>query len=116
MDDPHHSQHPLAAPMTTTSSSTFFFKNKKKKLSTAAIKTEIDRIDKILPVSYDSMVGTVINTALEKFHVPDAEADGMQPQQADHKSHPLDASPQLTQNNLTTKYYMSVRTGTGHGK
>ncbi|KAI8333170.1 hypothetical protein BC941DRAFT_516549 [Chlamydoabsidia padenii] len=107
-DDSHQQQHPLAT--STTSSSPFFFKNKKKKLSTAAIKTEIDRIDKILPVSYDSLVGTIINTALEKFHVPDAEADGMQ---MEHKSHPLDTSSQRSQQNPTIKYYMSVRSGTG---
>ncbi|CAO3589906.1 unnamed protein product [Absidia cylindrospora] len=93
-------------------SSTFFFKNKKKKLSAAAIKTEIDRIDKILPVSYDSLVGAVINTALEKFHVPDAEADGMQHQQ-DQKSHPLDVPPPQSHRHGTTKYYMSVRNASG---
>lgn len=106
--DLYDDTHPLTS---STTSSTFFFKNKKKKLSTAAIKTEIDRIDKILPVSYDSLVGTIINTALEKFHVPDAEADGIQPDQ--NKSHPLDASPSRQS---TTKYYMSVRSGTGQGK
>lgn len=38
-------------------------------------KSEIDRIDKIIPVKKDYKIGTVINLALEKFHVPDAEAD-----------------------------------------
>ncbi|KAI8884715.1 hypothetical protein K501DRAFT_312534 [Backusella circina FSU 941] len=38
-------------------------------------RSEIDRIDKIIPIRLDSFVGTVINTALEKFHVPDAEAE-----------------------------------------
>lgn len=38
-------------------------------------KSEIDRIDKIIPVKKDYKIGIVINLALEKFHVPDAEAD-----------------------------------------
>ncbi|ORZ14085.1 hypothetical protein BCR42DRAFT_377387 [Absidia repens] len=116
-DDPSSNDHPAGLleqqqQQQQQHSSTFFFKNKKKKLSAAAIKTEIDRIDKILPVSYDSLVGAVINTALEKFHVPDAEADGMQHQQ-DQKSHPLDAPPPQSHRHGTTKYYMSVRNASG---
>ncbi|KAI8355078.1 hypothetical protein EDC96DRAFT_609733 [Choanephora cucurbitarum] len=39
-------------------------------------KTEIDRIDKIIPVRQDSRIGDVIHLALEKFHIPDARASG----------------------------------------
>ncbi|KAI9027245.1 hypothetical protein CLU79DRAFT_833169 [Phycomyces nitens] len=38
-------------------------------------RTEIDRIDKIIAVRQELQVGAVINAALDKFHVPDAEAD-----------------------------------------
>lgn len=38
-------------------------------------KSEIDRIDKIISVKKDYQIGVVINLALEKFHVPDAQAD-----------------------------------------
>lgn len=38
-------------------------------------KSEIDRIDKIISVRKDYPIGVVINLALEKFHVPDAQAD-----------------------------------------
>ncbi|ORZ24100.1 hypothetical protein BCR42DRAFT_468381 [Absidia repens] len=87
--------------------------NKKKTVSTtttATVKTEIDRIDKILTVSYDTLVGTVINTALEKFHIPDAvPADNLQPNQsidAALRQHFQKASP-------TIKYAMSIRNGNG---
>jgi hypothetical protein len=47
----------------------------KKKQQQQQQKSEIDRIDKIISVRNDYPIGTVINLALEKFHVPDAEAD-----------------------------------------
>ncbi|KAI8389298.1 hypothetical protein BD560DRAFT_75833 [Blakeslea trispora] len=37
-------------------------------------KLEIDRIDKIIPVRQNFRIGDVIHLALEKFHVPDAQA------------------------------------------
>ncbi|CAO3645702.1 unnamed protein product [Cunninghamella blakesleeana] len=91
----------------SSSSYSFFFKSKKKKISptSAIIKTEIDRIDKILPVSYDSKVGHVINTALEKFHVPDSMADGMD----DDTTLQQHAHPFQT----LTKYSMFVKNGNG---
>lgn len=48
---------------------------KKQRKDQQPSRSEIDRIDKIIPIHLDSFVGTVINTALEKFHVPDAEAE-----------------------------------------
>lgn len=48
-------------------------------------KSEIDRIDKIIPVKKDYKIGTVINLALEKFHVPDAEADDYGTTQGDRQ-------------------------------
>ncbi|KAI7885653.1 hypothetical protein K492DRAFT_180214 [Lichtheimia hyalospora FSU 10163] len=71
---------------------------KKKKLM--ASRQEIDRIDKIMPVKQDQQIGSVINMALEKFHVPDAEADGL----------PCSLGP--TERCLT-KYRMSVRAVNG---
>lgn len=79
-------------PITTTPS------GKKKKLM--ASRQEIDRIDKIMPVKQDQQIGSVINMALEKFHVPDAEADGL----------PSSLGP--TERCLT-KYRMSVRAVNG---
>ncbi|KAF7732529.1 hypothetical protein EC973_003276 [Apophysomyces ossiformis] len=63
--------------------------NKKKKL-----RTEIDRMDKIISVRQELPIGTVIKMALEKFHVPDADAADYGDQQA---GRPI------------TKYRMSVR-------
>ncbi|CAO3594101.1 unnamed protein product [Absidia cylindrospora] len=92
---------------------TFFKNNNKKKTvsttTTATVKTEIDRIDKILTVSYDTLVGSVINTALEKFHIPDAApADNAQSNQS-----PDTPLRQYFQKAPTTKYAMSVRNGNG---
>ncbi|KAI8339037.1 hypothetical protein BC941DRAFT_501352 [Chlamydoabsidia padenii] len=95
---------------TTTSTSNFFFKSKKT-LSTDSLKTEVDRLDKTLPVSYDSLVRDVINTALEKFHIPNAEADGMPPNQV---SSSLNSSPFVLQlKHQTKKYSMTARNGCG---
>lgn len=96
---------------TTSSSSPFFFKSKKI-LSTDSIKTEIHRLDKILPVSYDSLVGAVINTALEKLHIPNAEADGMQFTQSSFSG---DSSVALQHKRQTKKYSMATRNGSGKG-
>lgn len=43
--------------------------NKKKKGK------EVDRMDKIMAIQADMQVGSVINNALEKFHVPNATAE-----------------------------------------
>ncbi|KAI9307076.1 hypothetical protein BJ944DRAFT_228946, partial [Cunninghamella echinulata] len=96
-------------PTSSSSQYSFFFKSKKKKISPAAINkaTEIDRIDKILPIAYDSSVGHVINTALEKFHVPDSIADGMEVDQQQEHAHPFDQSQPLA------KYSMFVKNGNG---
>ncbi|KAI8367509.1 uncharacterized protein BYT42DRAFT_128875 [Radiomyces spectabilis] len=67
---------------------------KKKKL--VSTHSDIDRIDKIIPVRQESCVGMVINTALGKFHVPDAEAYGYET---------------TTSNSQWAKYRMSVRCG-----
>ncbi|KAG0180133.1 hypothetical protein DFQ28_004974 [Apophysomyces sp. BC1034] len=64
-----------AAAVYTTPFTPSFIKSKKKKLPRT---TEIDRIDKIIPVRQELQVGAVINMALQKFHVPDAEADNYQ--------------------------------------
>lgn len=88
-----------------------FFKSKNT-LTTDSIKTEIHRLDKTLPVSYDSLVGAVINTALEKLHIPNAEADGMQFTQ---QSSSLDSSVVLRHRHQTTKYSMATRNESGKG-
>ncbi|KAI8068527.1 hypothetical protein BC940DRAFT_367049 [Gongronella butleri] len=64
---------------------------KKKKMPT----TEIDRMDKILPVPYDASVEAVIRVALDKFHVPDAQPE----------NNPSD--------NDLMSYFMSVRDTAG---
>lgn len=86
--------HPLSANTTPS--------GKKKKL--LAPRKEVDRIDKIMAVRQEHQVGTVINMALEKFHVPDAEAEEYQPSHY----HPLAAMHGPTDRCLT-KYRMSVR-------
>ncbi|KAF7725608.1 hypothetical protein EC973_009486 [Apophysomyces ossiformis] len=60
-----------AAAVHTSPFTPSFIRNKKKKVPRT---TEIDRMDKIIPVRQDLQVGAVINIALQKFHVPDAEA------------------------------------------
>lgn len=69
------------------------------------IRSEIDRIDKIISVRQESLIGAVINLALEKFHVPDAVADDYQPGN----------NQQLRDSRQLGKYRMSVR-GNGQGK
>lgn len=65
----------------TTASNSAFTKNpttpnlKLTKKRKQQQKSEIDRIDKIISVKKDYQIGVVINLALEKFHVPDAQAD-----------------------------------------
>jgi hypothetical protein len=79
---------------------------KSKKRQTAAIssRSEIDRIDKIIAVRQESPIGAVINLALEKFHVPDAQAD-------DYPG----KNGQMRDSRQLGKYRMSVR-GNGEGK
>lgn len=79
--------------------------SKKKNKFIASPRTEVDRIDKIMSVQQEHQVGAVINMALEKFHVPDAEAEGF----ANNHAHPLSADRCLA------KYKMSVRAN-GIGK
>lgn len=86
-----------------------FIKNptptKSKKRQPALLsRSEIDRIDKIIAVRRESLIGAVINLALEKFHVPDAQADNYP-----GKNERIWDSRQLG------KYRMSVR-GNGQGK
>ncbi|KAF1807074.1 hypothetical protein FB192DRAFT_1272079 [Mucor lusitanicus] len=69
------------------------------------IRSEIDRIDKIISVRQESPIGAVINLALEKFHVPDAVADEYHT--GNHE--------QLRDSRQLGKYKMSVR-GHGQGK
>lgn len=78
-------------------------KNSKKR--SQQIRSEIDRIDKIISVRQESLIGVVINLALEKFHVPDAVADDYQPGN----------DKQLRDSRQLGKYRMSVR-GNGQGK
>lgn len=92
-----------------TDSTTAFTKNatptkNKKRQQRVSSRSEIDRIDKIISVRQESPIGAVINLALEKFHVPDAQADEY-PGKLEH----LRDSRQLG------KYRMSVR-GNGQGK
>ncbi|EPB84815.1 hypothetical protein HMPREF1544_08458 [Mucor circinelloides 1006PhL] len=63
------------------------------------IRSEIDRIDKIISVRQESPIGAVINLALEKFHVPDAVADDYQAGNYE----------QLRDSRQLGKYKMSVR-------
>jgi hypothetical protein len=76
--------------------------SKKNKQQQQQQKSEIDRIDKIISVRKEYTIGVVINLALEKFHVPDAQADG-------YNINVKNDSRQLG------KYRMSVR-GHGQGK
>ncbi|ORX54156.1 hypothetical protein DM01DRAFT_1042466 [Hesseltinella vesiculosa] len=69
---------------------------KKKKMPT----TEIDRMDKIIPVAFDASVATVIAVALEKFHVPDSQPE----QQSDDDSIHDDM----------TSFFMSVSDASGN--
>lgn len=92
----------------TTPFTPSFIRSKKKKLprttaATTASTTEIDRIDKIIPVLHEWQVGAVINTALQKFHVPDAEADNY---------HGQDSQPGRSR----VPYKLSVRNAEGKGK
>lgn len=79
--------------------------SKKKRQQQQQIRSEIDRIDKIISVRQESPIGAVINLALEKFHVPDAVADGYQAGNYE----------QLRDSRQLGKYKMSVR-GNGQGK
>ncbi|GAN00608.1 hypothetical protein MAM1_0001d00030 [Mucor ambiguus] len=74
-----------------------------KKRQQQQIRSEIDRIDKIISVRQESPIGAVINLALEKFHVPDAVADEYQAGNCE----------QLRDSRQLGKYKMSVR---GHGQ
>ncbi|KAI8140823.1 hypothetical protein BJV82DRAFT_715401 [Fennellomyces sp. T-0311] len=85
------------APAFTTNPTPASSSGKKKKLISS--RQEIDRIDKIMAVKQEQQIGSVITMALEKFHVPDAEADGYFSQQA--MMGPTDR--------CLTKYRMSVR-------
>lgn len=76
-------------------------KNRQQRVST---RSEIDRIDKIIAVRQESPIGAVINLALEKFHVPDAQAEDYP-----GKMESLRDSRQLG------KYRMSVR-GNNNGQ
>lgn len=78
-------------------------KNPKKR--SQQIRSEIDRIDKIISVRQESLIGALINLALEKFHVPDAVADDYQ----------TGNNEQLRDSRQLGKYRMSVR-GNGQGK
>lgn len=79
--------------------------SKKKRQQQQQIRSEIDRIDKIISVRQESPIGAVINLALEKFHVPDAVADDYQAGNYE----------QLRDSRQLGKYKMSVR-GNGQGK
>jgi hypothetical protein len=76
----------------------------KKRQPAISSRSEIDRIDKIIAVHQESPIGAVINLALEKFHVPDAQAD-------DYPG----KNDQLRNSRQLGKYRMSVR-GNGQGK
>ncbi|KAI9255765.1 hypothetical protein BDA99DRAFT_517551 [Phascolomyces articulosus] len=78
---------------------------KKKKLM-ASRQQEIDRIDKIMAVKQEQQIGSVITMALEKFHVPDAEAEGYCPQQQQQSPPQQMMGPT---DRCLTKYRMSVR-------
>ncbi|KAK4517835.1 bud emergence protein 1 [Mucor velutinosus] len=77
--------------------------SKKRQQQQQQIRSEIDRIDKIISVRQESLIGAVINLALEKFHVPDAVADDYQAGNPE----------QLQDSRQLGKYKMSVR---GHGQ
>lgn len=80
--------------------------SKKRQQQHEQIRSEIDRIDKIISVRQESPIGALINLALEKFHVPDAVADDY---------HQPGNNEQLRDSRQLGKYRMSVR-GNGQGK
>lgn len=79
-----------------------------KKKKAVSSRTEIDRIDKIIAVKKEHQIGAIINMALEKFHVPDAEAEGYNPTSQGHHQHPLSVETNYPDRQFT-KYGMSVR-------
>ncbi|KAI8381597.1 uncharacterized protein BYT42DRAFT_514100 [Radiomyces spectabilis] len=87
--------------MASTKPFSTFGKRMKKMM---AAPSEIDRIDKIIPVQQDLQIRSVINIALEKFHVPHAEADSG----SSEPLHPLESGIS-TDPQSSAKYRMSFR-------